>query len=61
MGRILAPNLSRGGFSILEVAVDPSYTIFFLEALQKSLFWQQQLQHIAAGCITILQAVQQTA
>jgi hypothetical protein len=53
--------LKQSCFSILEVTVDPSYTIFFLEALQKSLFWQQQLQHIAAGCITILQAVQQTA
>jgi hypothetical protein len=49
--------LKQSCFSILEVTVDPSYTIFFLEALQKSLFWQQQLQHIAAGCILILQAV----
>jgi hypothetical protein len=28
----------QGLFLILEVAVDPSYTIFFLEAWQKRLF-----------------------
>jgi hypothetical protein len=44
-------------FSILEVAVDPSYTIFFLETYQKRLIWLQQLQRIVTGCIFVLQAV----
>jgi hypothetical protein len=44
-------------FSILEVAVDPSYSNFFLGAWQKRPIWHQQLQCIAAGCILILQAV----
>jgi hypothetical protein len=43
--------------SILEVAVDPSYSIFFLEAWQKRLIWRQQLWRIATGCIFVLQAV----
>jgi hypothetical protein len=46
-----------GLFSILEVAVDPSYTIFFLGALQKPLFCSARLGWVATGCITILQAV----
>jgi hypothetical protein len=45
-----------GCVSILEVAVDPSYSNF-LETLQIRLIWHRQLKHIAAGCITILQAV----
>jgi len=46
------------GFSILEVAVDPPYSNFFLETLQKRLIHYQQLKNIAAGYITIRQAVQ---
>jgi hypothetical protein len=41
--------------------MNPSYTIFFLEACQKRLFKNQRLLHIAAGCITILQAEQHNA
>jgi hypothetical protein len=46
------------GFSILEVAVDPSYTIFFLGAWQKRPFCCARLGWVAIGCILILQAVQ---
>jgi hypothetical protein len=45
-------------FSILEVAADPSYTIFFLEAWQKRPFCHLCLLWVAAGCIFFLQAVQ---
>jgi hypothetical protein len=45
------------GFSILEVAVDPSYSNFFLGTYQNRLIWRQQLHRIATGCILILQAV----
>jgi hypothetical protein len=47
-----------GGFSILEVAVYPSYTIFFLATWQKRPFYQQQKRSVAIGCIFNLQAVQ---
>ena len=43
--------------SILEVAVHPSYSNFFLETWQKRLIWHQRMPHVATGCITILQAV----
>jgi hypothetical protein len=48
----------KGGFSILEVAVDPSYTIFFLAAWQKRRFWRQRMHLVAVGCTSILQAEQ---
>jgi hypothetical protein len=43
-------------FSILEGAVDPSYTIFFLGTWQKRRFCILRLSGVASGCITILQA-----
>ncbi|HSV49205.1 MAG TPA: hypothetical protein VLH35_02730, partial [Candidatus Acidoferrales bacterium] len=43
------------------VAVDPSYTIFFLGTLRKRLFCCLRLVGIAVGCILILQAVRLTA
>jgi hypothetical protein len=40
-----------------EVAVDPSYAIFFLGTWQKSLFCCARLGWVAIGCILVLQAV----
>src|SRR5437763_209665 len=47
-----------GLFFYFRVAVDPSYTIFFSETWQKRRFCNLRLSGVAAGCITILQAVQ---
>jgi hypothetical protein len=44
-------------FSILEVAVDPSYAIFFQRTWQQRPFWCQYMPWIAIGCILVLQAV----
>ncbi|HSV50454.1 MAG TPA: hypothetical protein VLH35_09055 [Candidatus Acidoferrales bacterium] len=48
----------KGKFSILEVAVDPSYFNNNQQALQAIAFYILRLRRVAAGCILILQAVQ---
>jgi hypothetical protein len=54
---VKSKSLCDAGNSILEVAVDPSYSIFFLEAWQKRLIWYLGLCLVAVGCILVLQAV----
>jgi hypothetical protein len=49
--------LATTQFSILEVAVHPSYSNFFLETWQKRPFCHLCLLWVATGCILFLQAV----